>query len=259
MTIAHAWEIHCTSIHRVDCQMFNDVRSWPRNFINTTASVTRKDGSISTCRMRNLSAGGVLLSCGEDLAAGCDYHVVLNLPGLQPIEVNGRLVRIQTDPHGHNSYGIAFQNVDPDTEDRIHNFLLLQLEHRYNQTPFALVVDDCVNTRRALERDLRAIGVSTVLAAMPLDALRILSDQNLAINLAIVDLKLGPADGVQLLKYLEKQHPTVRRVLISGQQRTCQLELAVKFGHAHAVLPKPWKRDHLKEVIGRLFASGEAA
>ena len=38
-----------------------------------------------------------------------------------------------------------------------------------------------------------------------------------------------------------------------------QLEQAVKFGHAHAVLSKPWSREQLKDVVDRLFKGGQAA
>jgi len=236
--------------------MFDDLRSWPRNFLNATAS---SGNGQSIYRISNLSAGGALISGGEEMAIDSQCCLVLNLPDLQPIKVIGRIVRTLLDAHGHKSYGVAFHGLDADTEDLIHNFVLSQLEQQYRKAPLVLVVDDSVNTRRALERDLRSLGVSTLLAAMPLDAVRLLCNQEIHVDLAMVDLSLGPADGLHLLKHMEETYPNIRRVLISGRQRTCQLELAVAFGHAHAILPKPWNREQLSEVISRLITVWKAA
>lgn len=233
----------------ISSQLQGRLRTRPRAAIAATAYAVRNGNILSLYKVDNLSAGGVLLSDGPTMVPGTDYRLILNLPDARPVALTGRVVRQYVDANGNTGYGIVFQDTDPDIEDFIHNVILSDLETQQGPTPSVLVVDDCANIRHALERELHALGMRTVLATMPLDALRLLHDKEIKIEIAIVDLFLGPADGFQLLKYLEKEYPEIRRVLISGQARNCQLDLAVSSGHVHAVLPKPWDCEHLAGVI----------
>lgn len=230
--------------------MNNDLRSWPRHMIEATA-FARNGDSTSTYRITNLSAGGALLADadGAEMTSNRDLHLALNLPDLQSIEVAGRVVRTLVDDNGRKKYGIAFRDVDPYTEDLIHNFLLSKLESPKKTRPFVLVVNDSVEIRRTLERELRAIGVPALLTAMPLDAMRLLTNKEVHVDLAIVDCFLGPEDGMLLLKYMEKEFPNVQRILTSEQQHVCQLDLALSFGRAHATLVRPWDSEQLSQLI----------
>ncbi len=233
----------------IDPQLQSGLRAWARAAIPATAHAVRDDKILSSYRVENLSAGGALLSGDPPLVLESEYRLILNLPDSRPIALTGRVVRQHVDANGKKGYGIAFQGTDADTEDYIHNVILSHLENQPEPTPSILVVDDCANVRHAIKRELRSLGMSVVLAAMPLDALRLLLDKGIQIEVAIVDLFLGSADGFQLLKYLETEHPHIRRILISGHPRACQLDLAVSTGHAHAVLPKPWDREQIARAI----------
>jgi hypothetical protein len=65
-----------------------------------------------------------------------------------------------------------------------------------------------------------------------------------------VDLRLGGADGLELLGVLSAGRPGLRRVLMSGEIRPCQLlELALISRQVDGVLGKPWSREVLARVI----------
>jgi CheY-like chemotaxis protein len=115
--------------------------------------------------------------------------------------------------------------------------------------PVILLVDDCENTCRALGRDLRALGRCSLAVSDPTSAVMLLLDPDVRVEAAVVDLFLGADDGLDLLGFLEKRHPDIRRVLISGQVRSAQLDLALASGRADAVLSKPWSRKALAAVL----------
>jgi CheY-like chemotaxis protein len=105
--------------------------------------------------------------------------------------------------------------------------------------------------RRALARDVQSLGHNAVATATSLEASWALQQRRLpSIQAAVVDLFLGGEDGTHLLAFLADQYPSVRRVLLSGAVRSCQLELALASGRAHAVLEKPWSMEGLALAIG---------
>ncbi len=180
---------------------------------------------------------------------GMMYRLVLELPGSRPLPLTGRVMRRQDNTHGDYCYGIAFSDVDAAVEDQLQDLVLSRLEQQHCNLPKVLVVDDSVVARKALSQELQGLGLSPLLAPMPLDALRLLLNKEVQIDIAIVDLYLGPADGYQLLKYMAKTFPAIRRILISGRCRLSQLELALSAGYAHAILPKPWGREQILHAI----------
>lgn len=228
--------------------MNNDLRSWPRHTIEATALAINGD-TTNTYRIANLSAGGALLSEGREMASGRDLHLALNLPELQPIEVDGKVVRTLIDDDGRKSYGIAFRDLDPYTEDLIHNMLLSKLESQRRAKPYVLVVNDNVEVRRTFEREFRVMDARTLLTATPLEAMRLLCNKKINIDIAIVDSFLGPEDGMLLLKYIEKEYPDIQRVLTSEPEHRHQLDLALTFGRAHAAFARPWNSEQLSQLI----------
>jgi DNA-binding NtrC family response regulator len=161
-------------------------------------------------------------------------------------------VRIRADSDGNIGYGVAFEGIQTDAEDYIHDVILSYLEQQQECPTSVLVVDDCANIRRAIKTELRSQRMGVLLAAMPLDAIRLLQDSDNRISVVIVDMFLGPADGITLLKYIECEYPHIRRILISGRSRADQLDLAVHTGRAHAVLTKPWGQGQIIKAISRL-------
>jgi ActR/RegA family two-component response regulator len=112
-----------------------------------------------------------------------------------------------------------------------------------------LIVDDSIEIRQALSRDLSSLGYKPLTAATHKQALRYLEDGEDDVRIAIVDLVLGREDGLALLEVLAERWPNMRRILMSGYVLPVTLDLVRSCGRAHAVMSKPWNRESLAQII----------
>jgi DNA-binding NtrC family response regulator len=112
-----------------------------------------------------------------------------------------------------------------------------------------LVVDDDALVRETIALALQAAGHSVVEASDGRIALQILSRE--PIDLVISDILMPEIDGIGLILAIQKQHPTMRVICMSGGDRTGQidyLELAAKLG-AQMVLAKPFTPKQLLAAV----------
>lgn len=224
-------------------------RRHPRGEVLATAVVLAGNGSSGVYLVKNLSLGGALLLGDARWKAGEQVTVFLHLPGRQPLSLSAQVLPRGLSAAKESLFAVHFKQVAAETEDILQKVVQAALEsHRVAPPHEVLVIDDSSEVRRALQRDLRALGECAVLAATPLDAVDCLNEAR-NIDTAIVDLRLGHADGLEFLCFLAEAHPSIRRVLMSGNIRPGQLELAIVSGRAHAVLEKPWSRKGLGQVI----------
>lgn len=112
-----------------------------------------------------------------------------------------------------------------------------------------LIVDDSIEIRQALSRDIINLGYKAITAASNKQALHYLEDNDNDVRTVFVDLVLGHEDGLALLEVLSERWPNMRRVLMSGYVLPVTLDLVRTCGRAHAVMTKPWNRDSLTHVI----------
>lgn len=226
-------------------------RKHPRSRIGATAMVLR-DGTVQgEYLVENLCASGALLACGRNAPSLDEYlQIILRMPRRPALTLDARVVRQEAHPTGETAIALEFKHVPVWMEDVIQKAVVYSLERKELQGgPSVLVIDDCPNVRKTLARQLSGLGLRSILAAAPLDAVRMLDEALVAPDTALIDLFLGTADGLEICDYLTGEHPGIRRVLMSGQVRPTQLELAMASGRAHAVLHKPWDREELCEVL----------
>jgi Response regulator containing CheY-like receiver, AAA-type ATPase, and DNA-binding domains len=112
-----------------------------------------------------------------------------------------------------------------------------------------LIVDDSIEIRHALSRDLGTLGYKPITAATHKQALRHLQDGENNVSTAMVDLVLGHEDGLALLEEISTRWPTMRRILMSGYVLPVTLDLVRSCGRAHVVMTKPWNNESLKKAI----------
>jgi DNA-binding NtrC family response regulator len=112
-----------------------------------------------------------------------------------------------------------------------------------------LIVDDSIEIRHALSRDLSSLGYKPLTAATHKQAVHYLEDNENGVSTAIVDLVLGREDGLALLEELSTRWPKMRRILMSGYVLPVTLDLVRSCGRAHAVITKPWNSESLKKAI----------
>lgn len=197
-----------------------------------------------------ISVGGVILSGRSHLKKDSQVQVLLLAPGRRQMTIEGRVIHRERRSEGEFESVVAFCRV------------VSSAGHDENEVPMdairpgealreklVLVVDDSLGICRALKRDLESLGCRTVYAVTTVDAIMLLLDPQVRIETAVVDLFLGPDDGLEILDFLARWYPDIRRVLISGQVRIEQLELARDSGRVQAVLQKPWSRGDLAGAL----------
>jgi CheY-like chemotaxis protein len=224
-----------------------DRRRHARAPVATSVTVHRGEERIGVYRLINLSAGGVVLAGHPALAVGEQVQVLLRL-GERTLRAEATVLREAQNGQG-TARALAFPDLPPDDEDLIQSAVLRALEDARGAS--VLIVDDSAEICQALRTQLGRLGHRAVAVGTPLEAVHFLEQSN-NVTVALVDLVLGAANGLDVIAYLAEQHPRVRRVLMSGRAHPQQLELArhsmFRFS-AHEVLPKPWTEESLARAV----------
>lgn len=104
--------------------------------------------------------------------------------------------------------------------------------------PSLLLVEDERSTSLHLQAALQASGFSVVTARSLAQAEQAVADQPFIY--AVVDLRLGDGNGLDLVRQLRDQRPPPRVVVITGYDSLAGTIVALRAGAAH-YLPKPIK------------------
>ncbi|HOT96940.1 MAG TPA: sigma-54 dependent transcriptional regulator [bacterium] len=145
-----------------------------------------------------------------------------------------------------------------------------------NSRPAArvLVIDDELHILKTIGISLESIGFTVTLTSRPQDALEIASSEHF--DLAFVDLRMQPIDGMEMLERLRRLDPDLTVVIITAHGTIDSAVEAVKKGAYH-YLQKPfdlkelqifaqkaWEHHHLasevralREQVTQVPATGE--
>jgi CheY-like chemotaxis protein len=201
-------------------------------------------------RVTSISIGGVVLSGRSPLKKNTEVQVLLLAPGQRQMTIEGWVIHQERLGEGEFASTVAFCQVVSGVHPAGNEILPDEIgPPEEPQEALVLVVDDSLGICRALKRDLKSLGYRAVYAVTTVDAIMLLLDPQVPIKAVVVDLFMGPDDGLEILDFLARWFPDIRRVLISGQVRMEQLNLARKSGRVQAVLQKPWSRDDLARAL----------
>jgi NtrC-family two-component system response regulator AlgB len=103
--------------------------------------------------------------------------------------------------------------------------------------PKALVVDDETHILKTVGICLDSIGMQTFLFSKPQEALNICRKE--VFDLAFVDLKMGPIDGIEMLAEIKKASPNTTVIIITAHGSVDTAVEAIKKGAYH-YLQKPF-------------------
>lgn len=109
-----------------------------------------------------------------------------------------------------------------------------------------LLVDDDDPFRQSLTRAMERRGFAVQSAASIAEALQ--KSQAEAPDYAVIDLRLGDGNGLELVKLMRRFLPKLRVVLLTGYGNIASAVSAIKAG-AVDYLPKPVDPDRLKTVL----------
>ncbi len=109
-----------------------------------------------------------------------------------------------------------------------------------------LIVDDDESILQVFTRILQKHGYDTDTAETGKEALE--KCKTGFFNLALIDLKLPDIDGTELLEQLNKNHPDMIKIMITGYPSTNNHDKSLKMG-AEAYLIKPINPEDLLETF----------
>jgi DNA-binding NtrC family response regulator len=111
-----------------------------------------------------------------------------------------------------------------------------------------LVVDDERSLRFSIGEWARDIGFQPLEASGGAEALEHVREQG--VDVVLLDLRLGDEDGMEVLRRLRKEDPTLPVVMLTGHGGVEQAVRATKLG-AYDFILKPPDLDHLGVVLNR--------
>jgi DNA-binding NtrC family response regulator len=112
-----------------------------------------------------------------------------------------------------------------------------------------LAVDDEQNLLELLITVLGKRGFKVKTALNGIEALRLLDQESF--QLALLDLKMGPVNGVQLLKQIKDRQPVVKVIMMTAYP-TSDTRMQASANGASAYLTKPVDLQKLVDTINSL-------
>jgi DNA-binding NtrC family response regulator len=115
-----------------------------------------------------------------------------------------------------------------------------------------LVVDDEQHLLELLVRVLGKKGFEVSTAPSGPDALRLLEKKSF--DLALLDIRMGPMNGIQFLEQIKRRQPNLKAVMMTAYPTPETRSLALEKG-ATAYLTKPIDLQELVKTIDSLLKS----
>lgn len=119
------------------------------------------------------------------------------------------------------------------------------------QKPKVLVVDDEKNILNTIGICLESIGIDATLCAKPQDVLHLLQEN--VYDIAFVDLKMSPMDGIEVLAEIKQYSPNTTVIIMTAHGSVDTAVAAIKKG-AHDYLQKPFDFEELKLFTQKVLA-----
>lgn len=114
-------------------------------------------------------------------------------------------------------------------------------------TPNLMIVDDDQEILNALSRLFRKEKLLIYQARNAKDGLGILDKHR--IDLIISDYQMPEMNGIEFLKIVKENRPSVIRILLTGHADLKVAVDAINKGQVYRFLTKPWDNDELRAII----------
>ncbi len=113
-----------------------------------------------------------------------------------------------------------------------------------------LVIDDEINILKTIELSLSSNGYSPETFANPIDAIK--RAQEISFNLAFIDFKMQPMNGIETLEEIKKFSPDTTVVLMTAHGSIESAVSAIKKG-AYDYIQKPFTHKEFIHIVERVF------
>lgn len=145
-------------------------------------------------RLTDLSQGGAFIATDQPLPPGTEVRLEIRVPGQAGMEAAATVVR-----DTESGMGVRF-HLDQAGEEKLADLIagLATLQRR------VLVVDDDVLARRIISDALAGRGFEVLSAAGAAEGLQVLTDELLAFDLLVTDLRMPDIDGESFIRMVRQ-------------------------------------------------------
>ncbi|HEY7302088.1 MAG TPA: response regulator [Xanthobacteraceae bacterium] len=134
--------------------------------------------------------------------------------------------------------------------------MVVNLKAGHSHARAVLVVDDEVLTRMTISRQLRGCGYTVIEAANADEALVVLGQRPIELNIVLTDIEMpGSMDGFGLAAWVRQNRPELEVILAGTLPRA--VDAAVKLCESGPI-PGRYERQSLLGLIKRLMATRAA-
>ena len=119
-----------------------------------------------------------------------------------------------------------------------------------------VIIDDETGMLEMMSQLARRMGHETFTYQTGREGLSAIN--SLRPELAIVDLRIGDMDGLEIIERCGRDHPSMNVVMVTGFASVENAVAAMKLG-AFDYLTKPFEMDDLQRTINRAISPGTAA
>jgi CheY-like chemotaxis protein len=224
-------------------------RKSARGDVSATVVLLKNESPLGNFRVLNLSSGGALLvgRAPKTSSRAARFDVLVRLSTGRTVRAAAAVVR-EESVEDSSVFAIEFEELESDDRDAIDNLLLTTIEDE--RDPTVLVIVDGPELRQLLRRQLKGLGHPSFGVGTREDAVRFLEEPN-NVAVALIDLGLeGKQEADKVLAYLQKQHPKVRRIVVTADPLPAGRKSAPPVHPlAHQVIGPPWTRDALARAL----------
>ena len=115
-----------------------------------------------------------------------------------------------------------------------------------------MVVDDEEGVRNLLQRTLEGAGFNVVTAANGQEALETMSEPELEIGVALLDIKMPGLSGIEVLQKIAAERPLICVIMVTAMVDATTAIEAMKLG-AYDYVTKPFNPDDVVLAVQRGF------
>jgi len=153
------------------------------------------------------------------------------------------------------SLALTFKHTDARIEDRLQDLVVeVYTRMHADSDSFSLVIESRPTVRRGLVHHLSIVGEHAIGVATPLDAVQLLLERGDYVHTAFIGRDRPDAPSLELVEFLSRHYPRVRRVLMGDAQVVADSWLAEATGEVHALLETPCSEITLRKLVHRISA-----
>ncbi len=218
-------------------------RALRRAKVAGVVAVPGTTGGLGVGAIRNLSVGGALIVGDPDVTPAERFDAAIYVAGRAPLHVPARVLRRRLAHAGE--WALKFDDLDAGTRDAV--VRALEQERETAKLPRVVVAVPSVGAPAPLTRALMALRLESRVVRAPLEAAAWVETGAAAL---LVDERLVEVDGFNLLAFVQRARPDVKRVVLAGEIESFRLNLALRAGVAQAVVEKPFSAELLADRLG---------